>query len=167
MPSYKPITLSLMALLFSSSVLAQNGFDNCAPTPYTTFHSTKVSTVNPTLGPKGIYADSVNGDCMYLDASATSDFATNHVDEYAEFITAVQSIEGLSSDIQFLSEKDDGVTKRDAGLSGGLEKRVTCGDTCSSSLSTAKKCSKCSCKFDYTFCAGGPGGNCVSYYKCK
>jgi len=160
-----PITLSHLALF--SPALASTGFEQCIPTPYENFYSTKIPTINPHLGPKGIYADNVDGDCMYLDASSTSDFATNHVDEYTAFVSAINGIEGLSSELAFLNESDDGVTKRDVTGLETLEKRVTCKDICSSSLSTRKKCSKCSCKFDNTFCAGGPGGNCVSYYKCK
>ncbi|OAL03773.1 hypothetical protein IQ06DRAFT_291453 [Phaeosphaeriaceae sp. SRC1lsM3a] len=167
MSTYRALTLGLMALL-SSPVLSFTGFEHCSPVPYSTFYATKVSNVNPHLGPKGIYADNISGDCMYLDASASSDFATNHVDEYAAFVGAINGIDGLASQLAFLNEVDDEVSKRDSeGLLGGLEKRTTCKDICSSSLSSRKKCSKCSCKFDYTFCAGGPGGNCVSYYTCK
>jgi hypothetical protein len=161
MPAYSILILGLVALFGPPA----SAWTECVPVSYDTFQHTKNLDRNPILGPKGIYAKNVDGICIYVDASANSDFANNHGPEYSAFIASVNSSQRTIPGLEFLSAAPEARTTPNI-VSNALRRRaVACKTVCGNSI-TKKKCqAPCTCQFAFNTCQ--PNGSCLETYTCQ
>ena len=144
MLAYKTTILGLIAL-FGLPAL---GEANCRSVSYTEMLETRDSS-DSTLGPRGIYARTLDGRCIFVDAAADGEFAKRHSDIHAGLMDYVKRspVEGL----EFLGD----------AVANPLEKRaLACGAVCGGPT----KCGCGSCKYDSQYCYAG---GCTTTYRCQ
>ncbi|OAK97482.1 hypothetical protein IQ06DRAFT_307649 [Phaeosphaeriaceae sp. SRC1lsM3a] len=147
MVSYKTTILGLITLL-SSQVLA---WDNCIAVPYDTFQRTKNDQHLPIIGPKGMYFNYEDGTCIYVDASANSDFAKNHAVEHAAFIAVVKENGSNTPGLDFLG-------------GGQVRRQVGCGSVCGNNTQQKDCAVGCNCRLSSRYCNQF---QCFDTYVCK
>lgn len=142
MHTYKTITLGLMALFSIPALARLEGYDHCIPVSYGTFENTRITSELPQLGLKGIYVQNKGGDCVYVEASADSDFAKDHSLEYDALLKVVADLKvsgTLLNNLEFLSGVDSEavrITPRDANPDSVVSeiegRQANCQEVCNS-----------------------------------
>lgn len=180
MPALRTLDFWLAALAAVPVLATRGSFDNCTPLSYDEFEGTRRGDEVPLIGPKGIYAYTTGGDCLYIDASINGAFAKDYTSKYQSFMEIVsyfQSKDPQIADLEFLSNPTvlsiSHVTPRNANaVSQNAAKEVlhtlenrqaACNQICSSSQGESVSCLQCKCKFAYSFCVNLL---CTSFYKC-
>lgn len=133
-----------------------SAWPGCTEVSFETLFAIK-NAENTYIGPQGLYATTVDNQCVYVDASVGSSFANDHPEDHAWFVSVAQQADATG--IDFLTPN------KARGLGGLEERQVGCGSICDTSQSSSKRCGCGTCQYDYTFC--GTGGWCTAYYRCK
>jgi hypothetical protein len=135
----KAITIGLATLLAIPAATATGGFDTCTAVSFDTFKTTSVQEKLPQFGPKGLYSSSTTGECIYVDAAADGDFATNFPADYQGFLAnthiLLSKVPEAAADLEYLSaaplQELPAVTPRSAKMMA--RQTVGCGAVCNSS----------------------------------
>ncbi|KAL0938110.1 uncharacterized protein CTRU02_207841 [Colletotrichum truncatum] len=151
----KSLSLAAITAAFFTTQAAADAWENqgCTEVSFDTLFAVKNAEL-PIAGPKGLYATTVDDQCVYVDASPGSAFSKEQPEYYNSLIAGAKASQ--VGGLDFLSPNP---------ARGLQERQASCGQTCRSSATSPKTCNSCSCKYDYTFC--GQGGACTAYWKCK
>jgi hypothetical protein len=149
MLAYKTTVLNLIAL-FGLPAL---GEANCRSVSYDEFLETRAPNANAELGPRGLYARTLDGRCILVDAAVDGEFAKRHSDAHADLMDHIKRnpVGGL----EFLGAAPANPLKRRA---------VACGANCGNNFEKKRCTGGCSCQLSSTYCI--PGG-CYDTYTCK
>lgn len=152
------------AAVFSLMRQATAFLHDCTEVDYATLQAHLATTGEPArIGTDGLYApltsEEISDECLFVGLAPSSAFATEYPVLYSSVVEfAVDS--GIFG-FEFIPDVSENLQAR-AALK--LEKRQRgCGATCANA-----SCDSCKCKWDHSYCVGGPGpNNCFSIYICK